>query len=43
LAEACAGYAEGMDKQLAGEPGENINDLRKRWQEAKANWAKLAR
>ncbi|HKB00782.1 MAG TPA: rhomboid family intramembrane serine protease [Gemmataceae bacterium] len=42
LAEACAAYAEGLDKQLAGELVENINDLRKRWQEAKANWAKLA-
>jgi membrane associated rhomboid family serine protease len=43
LAEACAGYAEGLDKPLAGEPVENINDLRKRWQQAKANWANLAR
>jgi rhomboid protease GluP len=43
LAEACAGYAEGLDRQLAGEPVENINDLRKRWLEAKANWAKPAR
>jgi rhomboid protease GluP len=43
LAEACAGYAEGLDKEVAGEPVGNINDLRKQWQEANANWAKLAR
>lgn len=43
LALTCADYADGLDKQVAGEPVENINELRKKWQEAKANWANLSR
>ena len=43
LAEACAAYAERLDRQVAGEPAENINELRKQWQDAKAKWAETAR
>jgi rhomboid protease GluP len=43
LAEACAAYAEGLDKEVAGEPVENVNELRRHWQAAKAKWAETAR
>jgi hypothetical protein len=41
LVDALVPYAEALDKQAGGEAVQNVNDLRKNWQEARAAWDKV--